>query len=125
MYNPRVLEEITTLQAYGHQVEATEAEGWVNVVFHDYSLPSHFNKPATELLVKLPVSYPNGQPDMFWTDADLLLSSGRVPQSAEAIEPALGKSWRRFSWHVQGWNPATCDLFTYLEFINRRLSQEV
>ena len=118
-------EEIEQLRADGYSVDVAEAESWFNVVFSNYPLPSGFNKAVAQLLIKLPLSYRNGKPDMFWTDEDLTLKNGGVPQSADSIEQALGKKWRRFSWHPAKWNPATDNLKTYLEFVNNRLSKTV
>ena len=120
-----LLEEIESLRRGGLKVERSEAEGWFNVVFLGYPLPPGYNKPAADLLLKLPLSYRNGKPDMFWTDVDLRLQNGNIPRSADSVERALDREWRRFSWHPQDWNPATDDLQTYLEFVNRRLAQAV
>lgn len=85
-------------------------------------MPSHYNKVETDLLLKFPISYPNGKPDMFWTDPDLAVKDGRVHRSAATTETALRSQWRWFSWHPKSWNPATDSLRTYLEFVNRRLA---
>lgn len=116
-------EEAEQLRAEGYTVEVTEAEGWFNVVFSSFSLPPGYSKAVTELLIKLPLSYPNGTPDMFWVDEDVTLKDGGVPGSADAIEPALCKRWRRFSWLPQNWNPAADNIKTYLEFIYQRVVQ--
>ena len=120
-----VTQEVEALRHAGYVVEVIEADGWLNVVFPNHGLPPGYNKRATQLLVRLPLSYCNGKPDMFWADEDLRLQNGGIPRSADCLEPALGKHWRRFSWHLQNWNPATDNLFTYLEFVNRRLAQAV
>jgi hypothetical protein len=123
---PRLLlAEVEELKKDGFTLDTIEAEGWANIVFHQYPVPSGCNKKATELLLKLPMSYPNGRPDMFWTDEDLKLVNGAIPRNADTIEPALGKQWRRFSWHPQNWTPGIDDLRTYLEFVNNRLSKGV
>lgn len=123
MIPAHVTQEVEHLRQKGYAVEVVEAEGWFNLVFEAYQLPPGYNKPATKLLLRLPLAYPNGRPDMFWTDEDLTFKDGKVPKNAESIEVVLGKGWRRFSWHPQNWNPAADDLRTYLEFVNRRLSQ--
>ncbi len=118
-----IAEEIEELRAEGYTVGVMEAEGWFNVVFSGYPFPPGYSKASTQLLIKLPLSYRNGKPDMFWVDEDMKLKGGGAPRSADSIEPALGKRWRRFSWHPQNWNPAADNIKTYLEFINRRLAQ--
>jgi hypothetical protein len=123
MIPEQLAQEAEVLRAEGQSVDLIEAEGLVNLVLHSYPLPPGYNKATTELLVKIPASYPNGRPDMFWVDEDLLLKDGRCPRSADLIETILGKKWRRFSWHPQGWNPGTDNLRTYLEFVNARLAK--
>jgi hypothetical protein len=121
----QLVQEVEELKNEGRAVELIEADGWANVVFHDYLVPPGYSKRKTELLLKIPMSYPNGRPDMFWTDQDLTLTSGAVPRNADALEPALSKTWRRFSWHPQNWNPGVDNLRTYLEFVNNRLAKSV
>ena len=58
---------------------------------------------------------------MFWADVNLETRDGKIPTKAEKVETHVGKQWRRFSWHPQGWNPGTGNLRMYLEFINRGL----
>lgn len=123
MLPPQLVEEVQELRNEGYEIDLIEAEGWANVVFHGYQVPAGYPKGSTDLLLKFPMSYPNGQPDMFWTEEDLLLANGAVPRSADAIETALGKRWRRFSWHPANWNPGRDSLRTYLEFVNGRLAK--
>ena len=113
-----LLLEIEELQGAGYKVDINETEGVINVIIDDYSLPPAYNKRETTLLLRLPISYPNGNPDMFWTDPDLLCANGQVPTKADQVETYMGKQWRRFSWHPQGWNPGTGNLRMYLEFVN-------
>lgn len=121
MVPEQLLQEVKGLREIGYQVEIVEADGFANLVFPSYALPASLSKPSASVLIKIPLSYPNGRPDMFWTDVDVLLKDGRVPRSAEAIESALGRQWRRFSWHLQTWNPGSENILTYLEFVNDRL----
>jgi len=100
-----------------------ETEGWINVLLYAYPVPAGYSQKSTELLVKVPISYPNGRPDMFWTDETLVLANGGIPKSADEVETPLGKRRRRFSWHPQNWNPGADSLVTYLEFINARLAK--
>jgi Prokaryotic E2 family E len=121
----QLAQEVEELKNAGHAVELVEGAGWANVLFHQYSLPPGYNKKTTELLLKMPMSYPSGRPDMFWTDEGLTLQGGGIPKSAETIEMHLGKRWRRFSWHPQNWVPGVDNLRSFLEFVNNRLSKSV
>lgn len=120
-----LIEELAALNDKGYTATVEEADGWAIVVFEEYGLPKGYSRKATTLLLKLPMSYPNGNPDMFWTDTDVLLEGGGTPRNAEVIETISGRQWRRFSWHPTKWNPATDDLATYVEFVERRLEQVV
>jgi len=125
MLPPQLVDEVAELCRAGFSIELIEADGWANVVVHKYFMPAGYSKSLTDLLLKFPISYPNGRPDMFWTDEDLTLAGGQIPQSADTIETLLGKPWRRFSWHPQNWNPGVDNLKTYLEFVNNRLAKAV
>lgn len=125
MLPEQIVREVEELQKDGYSIDLIDAEGWANVVFHSYALPSGYNKKSTDLLLRFPISYPHGRPDMFWTDHDLTLVGGGIPKNADVVEPALGKKWRRFSWHPKNWNPGADNLCTYLEFVNNRLAKAV
>ena len=121
----RLVEEVAALAAEGQQVELVDSDGMACVLFHGYPLPRGYNKTSTELLLRLPPSYPNGKPDMFWVEPDVLLANGSAPLSGDSMETYMGRQWRRFSWHLASWNPARDDLRTYVEFVNRRLAKGV
>jgi len=115
-------QEIEKLRIRGQEVEVYEDSGLILLVMKEYSLPQGYNKATTNLLLKIPLSYPNGNLDMFWTDPDLHLQESNG-QANTTIETILGGQWLRFSWHPQKWNPGVDNLFTFLEFVNRRLMQ--
>lgn len=118
----QLAQEIEQLRNQGHAVETYEDSGLILLVLKGYPLPLGYNKTTTNMLLKIPLSYPNGNIDMFWTDPDLLLqeSNGQANTTPETI---LGGQWLRYSWHPQKWNPGVDNLFTFLEFVNRRLIQ--
>lgn len=119
---PQLEAELQSLSQNGMEVEAREADGQICVVLKNYALPTGYNKKQTRLLLKIPLSYPNGKPDMFWVEPDVKLISG-VAQASTSVETALGEQWLRFSWHPQSWNPARDNIVAFLEFVNRRLVQ--
>jgi Uncharacterized protein conserved in bacteria len=99
------------------------------IVFKDYPLPlGIYNMDQTDMMIYTTAFYPNAGFDMFWVNEHLLLKSGSIPKSAEAIEPYLGKNWRRFSYHpYQGegkaWNPAEDSIIRYLSYVDQRLER--
>jgi len=85
-------------------------------------LPAGWSKPITEIRFVAPVGYPFAKPDCFWTDADLRLQGGGIPQNVgnNAI-PEVSGSYLWFSWHVAQWNPNKDNLTTYMRVIENRL----
>jgi hypothetical protein len=117
---PRLERELEELRA-SSKLEIVEDAEVVNLLFRDFPVGEGFNVPACDLLIRIPRSYPDAGPDMFWTTPELALSDGRVPQSAESVEVYLGRQWRRFSWHRSHWNSSLDNIHGYLEFVRRRL----
>ena len=107
---------------YGKEV--VEESDFVDIVLKDFELGEGFSVIRTELLIRVPKTYPDAGPDMFWTNPEVKLSSGQVPQAAESIENYLGRPWRRFSWHRKCWNPVVDNLSGTIEFIRKRLREK-
>jgi len=136
MLPPQLETEIHGLRRE-YAVDAVEEASIIDVVLRDFPTSGLYSKPRTNLLIRVPRSYPDAGLDMFWTDYDLTLQGGGVPNGASVMElcPALdvipdfkAKEWRRFSWHPQPgtpsrWNPSIDNLFSYIEFVRRRFSQ--
>lgn len=87
-------------------------------------LPTGWNKDKTAIWFTVPDGYPSASPDCFWSE-DLRLPAGGEPKSSQTNNPhpmaPAGSRW--FSWHAQSWNPATCDLYSYMSIIRNRLEQ--
>lgn len=66
--------------------------------------------------------YPMAAPDCFWTNDDLRLADGRMPQSTGTNSiPGHDESLLWFSWHCQSWNPNRDTLLTWFRAIQQRL----
>jgi hypothetical protein len=116
-------EAVAMLEKDGFTVSLQEEQGMGILVIANYALPDGWNRASTGLLIKLPASFPVGNPDMFWVDEPLRLVAGGVPQNGDSVETILGEPWRRLSWHPSTWNPGVDDIRTYLQFVERRLRQ--
>jgi hypothetical protein len=122
--NQQLTVDVEELKRRGYDLQLhPQSDGWMFTIIEPYPVPEGFNKPTTSLLIKVPPNYPLGGLDMFWTDPQLLLSSGGPPANT-SVEQNLGKPWLRFSWHPQKWNPSSDSLISYLKFINKRLEQK-
>jgi len=120
---PQLEIDLSKLKADGFDVTAQRDGNQIFVVFERYPIPPGWNKSETRLLLITDIGYPNSKIDMFWTERDFMLAGNRMPQAGDAIQAFLGNQWRRFSWHVQKWNPAVDNIKTYLETVNARLKQ--
>jgi hypothetical protein len=116
---PRLVKEIAQLDL---RPEITEEGGVVNLLFRDFPIPDGYNRPAANLLVRIPLAYPDAGPDMFWTTPELMLANGAAPQCGDSIETHMGQQWRRFSWHTT-WRPNVDNLHGYMHFVRRRLER--
>lgn len=122
MISEAILNEIEELRRSGLSVEIQDEGNIVKLTIIGFPLPEGYTKDETDLLLQLPISYPNGKPDMFWVEEDVVLENGNIPRKANKIELLLGKKWRRFSWHLSSnWNPGRDDLNIYLSFVKSGL----
>lgn len=136
MLPPQLASELEALRIR-YKADVVEEPSTINVVLRGYPTSDLYSSPQTNLLLRIPRSYPDAGLDMFWTDPELVLKDRAIPKNADLLEryPALdvvadftGKQWRRFSWHPQPngpmrWNPSVDNIESYLEFVNRRFRE--
>lgn len=120
---PKLDKELAQLKE-SFRIEIHTDASFVSLIFPEFPVGEGFNRTNSDLMVRVPLSYPDAGPDMFYTDPALLLARGTVPQSAEAIETHAGRQWRRFSWHHGPWNRISDNLTGYLEFVRDRLRRK-
>jgi Prokaryotic E2 family E len=102
----------------------TPVNGLHLVVIPNVPLPRGWSQPTTHIRFVIPNGYPYAAPDCFWADHALRLDRGQIPQNAQVGnlmpgQPDPNTLW--FSWHVNAsWNPATCELITYVKVIRSR-----
>jgi hypothetical protein len=103
---------------------AAQPDGWTFLIVKEYPLPDGFLPNVARLLVKLPPSFPDAAPDMFWLDPQVRTASGGAPQGT-SIECLLGGQWQRFSWHLLpgAWRPGTSTLRDYMRCVRARLEK--
>lgn len=121
----RIVADVEAIRLEGLRVDIIEGNGGlVGVLLPGYPLPAGiWNREATDLLILVPLAYPNAKLDMFWVTLGLRLAEGPGPKSADAEQEWFGRRWQRFSWHIAHWNPARDTILTFLrEVIDHRLS---
>src|SRR5947209_2730416 len=116
---PRLEQELNELRAH-HQIQVIEEAEIINVILLDFAVGPGYCRSHSDLLLRIPRSYPDAGPDMFWMGLEVLLENGQVPQAADSRERYVERDWRRFSWHrppSTPWNPNVDNLHSHLEFI--------
>jgi len=117
-------EDLRYLEEKAFDFEVHNVSGELLVVIHHFALPAAYNPRECDLLVRLPVGYPNANPDMYWTRPDVQLAGGGTPRAAEHREPYLGTSWQRWSRHFPGgWRPGIDGLRSYLAAVRHDLEK--
>jgi hypothetical protein len=113
-------------RAIGLSVTVVEADNRFYIEVHDVPLPSGIYQPeTTDVLMIADRQYPFSAMDMFWTNVDVLLTSGQIPRSAGCVQQHIGRSWRRFSWHRNSiWNSNGNPLLDHFAFVEQRFQQE-
>ncbi len=101
-----------------------QPEDWSFLIINDYPVPGAYSPAAVRLLVKLPPTFPDAAPDMFWVSPEVKTSAGAAPQGTTS-EPLLGTSWQRFSWHLlpNAWRPGVSTLRDFLRTVRTRFEK--
>lgn len=87
-------------QRYREVVELPQPDGWTFMVYRDFQIPSEFRPERVDVLVKLPPTFPDAAPDMFWVSPPVTIGPGATSPRGTSIETVLGAPWQRFSWHL-------------------------
>ncbi|MEO6803180.1 MAG: E2/UBC family protein [Granulicella sp.] len=82
-----------------------------------------FTPATTDLMVRIPPQYPITQLDMWYCDPPIrIAATGQFATASEVMEPHLGRTWQRFSRHLNGsWKPGVDSLRSFFVFIQREL----
>ncbi|MFZ1907330.1 MAG: E2/UBC family protein [Steroidobacteraceae bacterium] len=102
----------------------SQPDGWTFLIVPDYPLPEGLLPRAVRLLLKLPPTFPDAAPDMFWLSPQIRTPTGVAPQGT-AIENVIGAQWQRFSWHLTpgAWRPGISTLRDYMRCVRARLEK--
>lgn len=97
--------------------------GMICVVIPHFSLPPGFDRSEADLLLRLPPGYPDVKPDMWWFDPAVRRQDGRVIQATDVTEPHLGRTWQRWSRHLEPhqWRPGIDSIESYLALVQTEL----
>jgi len=99
-------------------------DGWSFLVISDYPLPEGYVPNRVQLLLKLPPTFPDAAPDMFWVLPTVRSPNGTLPRSTSP-ERLLGEDWQRFSWHLASgaWTPGVSTIRDFLRCVAARFQR--
>lgn len=109
--------ELSPERATIHPAES----GWSFLVISNYVLPAGYSPDRVELLIKLPPTFPDAAPDMFWVYPAVKAPGGGLPRATSSAT-LLGKEWQQYSWHLAAgaWRPGCSTLRDYLRCVHGR-----
>lgn len=119
--------DLEHLRSRGLKHEIKLEGNMISLVVFDVELPSGYHPETIDLLLRLPLQFPQAPPDMFWTDPVVSYAGGSVPPQTQVREHHMGRSWQRWSRHFgqSHWRPGVDDLRSYMTLIRSTLEREV
>jgi len=111
------------IQELGHPFELKQDGVFLAIVIDNYPMTRGLHPASSTLMLRMPPGFPDAAPDMFWLDPPVSFNGVPIP-GTEARETYLGRTWQRWSRHIQGqWRPGIDNLGTYLAYVRRCLNQ--
>lgn len=97
--------------------------GMLNVELVDFPLPPGLNATHACVLFRLSPGYPDVPPDMWWVIPHLTPVGGGVIPATEIIETYDGRSWQRWSRHLDPtvWRSGIDGLESYVRLLRTEL----
>lgn len=112
-------------QRHGEVKELRQPDGSTFKIYRDFRLPPEFRPDRVDLLVKLPPTFPDAAPDMFWVHPHVaVVATGGSPKGT-STESLLGQPWQRFSWHLAAgaWRAGISDIRDFLRCVIGRFER--
>lgn len=124
----RIARELALVRERYGAVDTGPDGEWL--ILPEWDFPAGWNKESGRLLVVIPAAYPTIPPDNFFTDNDLRLADGTLPENSTVNQRQAGEFWLQFSYHAESgdWKPHAeirCghNLLTFLEAVSARLRE--
>lgn len=119
-------EDAAFLEDRGIDFDAAPENNMICLVLREICLPAGYNRRTVDLLLRLPLQFPDAAPDMFWMDPAVLYANGGVPLNTSP-ELILGRTWQRWSRHFSSspWRPGIDNLQSFYRLIKTTLEREV
>jgi hypothetical protein len=114
------------LRERGFNYELKQLSNEVHLVIRGWEFPPAYNPRTADVLIRIPPTYPLNKLDMFWTLPDVkLAATGAWPEASAEHETHDGRTWQRWSRHVEEWRPGVDSLRTFIAAITNEISRGV
>ena len=122
MENDELLPEIDVefLQGKGFDYELVPFAAGFYLIIKQYEFPNAYLPRNADMLIILPMGYPNAPVDMFFTIPDVKLTDGTFPLNSNQHPNHDGKKWQQWSRHIV-WRIGIDNLRTYFSAIKKEL----
>lgn len=115
--------DLAVLEGLRRPFQIGQEGAFVTITIDEFPTAQGLEPAMSTLMLRLPPGFPDAAPDMFWLDPPAHRHGAPIP-GTEAREPYLGRTWQRWSRHIQGqWRPGIDNLGTYLAYVRRCLDQ--
>ena len=111
------------LQARAPDSTVTLEGDMICIVLPTFALPCGFTVQNADLLLRLSPGYPDVAPDMWWFSPAVIRADGRTIAATEHQEVYLGRTWQRWSRHLNAgqWRSGVDSLESYLALVRKEL----
>jgi hypothetical protein len=118
---PPVDQEYLEARELGHAVSLDG--GMIAIVIPSFPLPMGLTATAADLMLRLAPGYPDVPPDMWWFEPAVRRADGRPIAATELQEAHLGRTWQRWSRHLNPgqWRSGIDSLESYLALVRTEL----
>jgi hypothetical protein len=118
---PPIDQEYLQARAPGHTVSLEG--GMIAIVIPSFPLPNGLTNSTADLLLRLAPGYPDVPPDMWWFAPAIQRTDGQVIPATESQEIHLGRTWQRWSRHLNPgqWRSGVDSIESYLALVRKEL----
>jgi hypothetical protein len=101
-----------------------QADGWTYAIHDTFELPDAYTPRVVRLLIKLPPTFPDAAPDMFFVTPVVRVTTGGAPRGTSDTQ-LLDQPWQQFSWHLApgSWRPGISTFLGYVACVRARFAQ--
>jgi len=112
------------LSRAGYTWRTFEEGGTLNVEVSNFPLPDGLSAKTVTVLFRLSPGYPDAPPDMWWVIPHLTTAGGGVIQATESLEIYDGRTWQRWSRHLDpsSWKAGVDGLESYIRLLRTELT---